>query len=209
MDKNKEIILEFCKQCVWAKIVYEKFVTLYESGSHRLELLEAIANNFFLDLQSILRESIFLQISKITDPAKTYHHDNLTVDFIVHELPWPKNLKIELESLAGSLSGFRKYIIDARRKIIAHSDLKAQISGGNLGAFPAGEETKFWNNLQKFIDIIHNHYIGGPYSIDVVPQYDTPDLIEALKRSVDYDDYFQNNLQKKLIRENKMRYRDA
>ena len=210
MKKNEETIMSFCKQCVWARIVYDKYVTLYEKGNRRLDLLEEVANHFFYDLQAILIEYILLQITKITDPAKTLgKHDNLTTNYLVNELPWPDNIRTQLEDLSASLNSFREYVVDARRKIIAHSDLKAFIDNDVLGSFPEGEEKLFWDNLKKFVDIIHDYYFGGPYPLEVVPKYDTPDLIEALKKSIDYDDYFNTKLSEKFSRNQQMRFKDA
>ncbi len=133
----------------------------------------------------------------------------MTTNYIVNELHWPDDIRPQLLNLSSSLNSFRDYVVDARRKIIAHSDLNSFINNNVLGSFPEGEEKLFWDNLQEFVDIIHDYYFDGPYPLEVVPQYDTPDLVEALKKSIDYDDYFKSKLSEKISRQQKMRFKDA
>ena len=204
-----EIIRKFCDQCVWTKIVYNEYRILYETSQKRLDLLSTIANHFFHDLQNILIEYILLSICKLTDPAHSRGHDNLTVKYVL-ELVDPETKKqLGLDDLSNRIHGFRKYVQDARHKLIAHLDREATLSQGSLGAFPQGAIEQFWSDLQEFIDRIHNRYCGGVFPIDAVNMYNAQDLVETLKKSVHYDDYFSDKLKLKFGERERMRFKDA
>ena len=72
-----------------------------------------------------------------------------------------------------------------------------------------GEEKVFWDNLQNFVNIAYGHYFGKIYQINAFSQYDADDLIEALKKSVDYDEFFADKPDIKFKRRVKMTFKDA
>ncbi len=209
MNEYQEKVKSFCNECVWAWAVYEQYSKLYEQGKPRLDLLEKIASTFFSDLHMIMKGYLLAQICKLTDPAKTSGNFNLTTNYLIEYLPWPQNVKEELQSISLKLNSFRKYIVDARNKILAHNDLNTIIEDNTLGAFPVGEEKAFWDNLQSFVNVAYGHYFGGIFPIDTTAIADADDLIEELKKSIDYDEYFADKLDIKLDRKFNMTFKDA
>src|SRR5215469_17434670 len=89
MNDSKAVIEEFGKLCAETWIAHRLFVSLFEAGQSQSELFKSIAPYCFGDLCSILHQHIILQFTKLTDPAKTGRHPNLTSNFIVEELTWP------------------------------------------------------------------------------------------------------------------------
>ena len=209
MNKHQEIVKAFCQECMWAWVVYEQYLKLYEQGEVRLNLLDKIASSFFSDLNTIMKGYLLIQICKLTDPAYTLGKPNLTTNYLVEHLPWPPAVKDELLKTSLKLDSFRKYLVDARNKILSHNDLTTTVEGHAHGAFPAGEEKEFWDNLQNFINTAHGYYFGGIFPINAFTQYDADDLIAALNKSIDYDEYFADKLDLKLIRRGKMTFKEA
>jgi len=194
MAVSREIVRTFCEDCVWARTVFDHYHKLFEVRPARKELYEKVANCFFHDLRDILHAYSLLQFTKITDPDATSGHDNLTTNYLLKRLTWPAGVRIALEQKNAELMAFRALIVDARRKLIAHSDQRIRFSGaGALGSFPAGSEFKFLSDLQEFVNIAHNHVIGGPFRIDVVVTGDADDVVRALAKSVVADEYFQHD----------------
>lgn len=209
MNEHQRIVEAFCKECAWARIVYDQYSKLFEQGDVRLNLLDKIASTFFRDLSEIMKDYLLAQICKLTDPAKTLGKPNLTADYLIEYLPWTPDKKEELAQISLKLSSFRKHIVHARNKILAHNDLTTSLDVNTLGAFPEGEEKVFWENLQDFVNVAYGHYFGSPYPIDAISQYDADDLINALKKSVDYDEYFADKLDVKHKRRKCMSFKDA
>lgn len=83
---------------------------------------------------------------------------------------------------------FREKIINAKRKLIAHLDLRARLQPLGLGEFSEAEEEGFWAALQAFVDAAHSEAIGGPYDISAtMVDRDVANLIHSLKEAVDYN----------------------
>ncbi len=205
----QEIVKRFCDQCVMLRVAYNEYCILYETGEDRLDLLDKIARHFFHDLQGILIDYIFLNICKLTDPAHCGQGDNLTIKYVLERIEPDIQNKLGLNELSERIHRFRDYVVDARRKLIAHLDVDTILSNKTLGAFPKSANEKFWADLQEFVDRIHRHYLDGPFPLDAVNMYNAEDLVQALKKSVDYDDYFEDKGGQKLERRNQMRYKDA
>lgn len=157
-ERAKKIVERFCDHVHWLVIVRHTYRVLFEDKQPSCQtLMEKTASSFFADLKRILQEYLLLECAKITDPAKTGGHENFTVDCLVRHICWPddKNILKELESLQASTERFRNHIKLARNKLLAHSDRKAVLSGESLGAFPEGEDSKFFDALQKICNITH------------------------------------------------------
>ena len=208
MQNEKHIVESFVRECVSARMAYDQYVAFFERGKQRLDLLEKAAHYYFYDLQGIMQHYIFLRICALTDPSKSCGQDNLTTNYLVEELSWPPDVKTKLEEISSNLDGFRKHLIPARHKIIAHLDKKVHLEGKPLGEFPEGEDKVFWKNLQEFVNIIHKYHFGSISPLEISPNA-AEDLIEALKKSVDYDDYFEDKQGEKYTRWEQMRFKDA
>jgi len=148
MEHRSEVVTAFCQECVWARSVRTHFAVLFESGARRHKLLAEVAKTFFGDLNTILIEYVLLQQCKLTDPASSGpNKDNLTTNYIL-TLKWSSDTKAVLNDANQTLMEFRSKVVDARRKLVAHSDLTARISLAALGSFTEEEELLFWRALQ-------------------------------------------------------------
>ena len=189
MDHRHKVVAAFCSECVWARSVRTHFSVLFESGVKRHELLAEVAKTFFGDLNLILMEYVLLQQCKLTDPASSgKDKDNLTTNYIL-TLSWSTATSALLADANRRLMAFRGKVVDARRKLVAHSDLKAILSLSSLGCFTQDEEQAFWAALQDFTNAAHAEAIGGPFEISAsMPDGDGASLVHALVDAVDYND---------------------
>src|SRR5690606_1321344 len=155
LDHRREVVIAFREECVWARSIRTHFATLYESGERRRQLLAEVANTFFGDLNAILIEYILLQQCTLTDPSSSRKHkENLSTNDIL-SLDWHPETAARLKDANATMMRFRTKVVDARRKLVAHSDLKTRMSLAALGAFTEEEEASFWTALQRFVHEAH------------------------------------------------------
>lgn len=183
------IIEEFCIICTSARNDYDLYRSLFESDQRTRVLFASIAPLCFGDMRRIMAENLFLQFSKITDPAATGNKTNLTTNFILERISWPDPVAKRLRAVNDRLNVFRQYIEPARSKRIAHVDLSAQVERlDNLGRFPEGADVQFLQDLQMFINIAYGHFHdGGHRPIAVALSTDTHQLVRALDKAVVFD----------------------
>lgn len=160
--------------------------------------MERTAKSFFDDLNKVLHEYLLLEFFKTTDPAitrvKKEDIENFTVENLFMSVGWPKKTQEELEPLVEEVKTFRKYLNDARHKLLAHRDKKTVLGGGVLGVFPEGEDEKFLSALEKIVNICHEacfHSIAG--DIIVGMPGDVDDLKKTLKRAVAFKRLFSES----------------
>jgi hypothetical protein len=158
--------------------------------------MSRVANIFFGDLSSMLRENIILQVCKITDPAKdAYGNDNLTIDFLLQHFVGSNSEPSERSSLAlevepatmqrltelnNKLQDFRRKILPARNKLISHLDRETIRTGAPLGGVPDSEWNEFWSNLQDLVCIIYDKVVGERFYINTT-RSDADGLLNSLQ----------------------------
>jgi hypothetical protein len=71
---------------------------------------------FFADVCRLLRDSLYMQFCRITDPAGKGSRTNLTTNYLLQEISWPPDIKKKLEAVNARLMQFRPYIEPARSK---------------------------------------------------------------------------------------------
>jgi hypothetical protein len=180
----KDAFLAFRQQCIWTRICYNIYANLYEAGPETLDLLKRKAVAFFSDLNIILIEYCWIQISKHLDPKKTMGKENLTVKFIDSELSKQNLLTPEIEHLSSQLNSYCPLIKDARNKILSHSDLETALQNKILGAHTEKEVAMFFENLQQYCDAVGNAVGEGPLDFRSTPASgDVLDLLKRLKRA--------------------------
>jgi len=130
MFDPKAVVDEFCTICESAWMDYHLYVSLFEIDQRTLDLYAQIAPKYFVDLNRILIEHMFIQFSKITDPVGSDSKTNLTTNYILEKLLWPTDVCNKLTEINVRMMKFRQYIDPARNKRIAHTDLSAQIRDG-------------------------------------------------------------------------------
>lgn len=189
MTDSKAVVEEFGKLCAETWIAHRLFASLFEVERSQLDLYSSIAPHCFGDLCNILHQHVILQFAKLTDPAKTGRHSNLTSNYVLEAIAWPDAIRRQLADVNSRLMDFRRHIEAARSKRIAHTDLDAQlVTRESLGAFPKNAERQFLRDLQEFVDIAYGHFTNGNcLPIDVAMATDTDRLVRALAKAVVFD----------------------
>ena len=130
---RRAVVQAFCDECVWLHCIRRHFRELFEFSDMRKQLLAEVANTFFHDLNLVLIDYLLLQQCKLTDPSSSgIGKDNLTTNFIV-KLAWSPATASRLQVANEKLMKFRACVIDARRKLVAHLDLKARLQPFDMG----------------------------------------------------------------------------
>jgi len=161
-SEAQAIIESFSEHVVWLLSAYRIFSELFEDREIETALRSA-GESFFTDLNRILQNYALLQCAKISDRESTFGKDNLTVDFMVDRIDWPQEATTRLLVLRDEIWRFRSKIIDARNKILGHIDLKTALLNRVLGAFDAGEDRSFLENLQEICDITFRVAFAKPF----------------------------------------------
>jgi hypothetical protein len=167
-ETAQKIVKKFCDHVHWLVRVRHTYRVLFEDKQPSCQtLMEKTASSFFADLNRILQEYLLLECAKITDPATTHNHENLTVAYLVQKICWPddkqltslpdgdKDILRELKSSQAVTEDFRRDIKCARNMLLAHLDRGAVLSGKPLGAFREGKDKTFFDALQKICNITH------------------------------------------------------
>lgn len=181
---SKDDVENFRKTCIWLRSLWLHYQILFKER----ELLQSIAPIFFSDIHYLLQRNLVLVICNITDPAETGDHMNLTVEFLIKYSDFssaPRNISDKLKELGESMRAFRKKIVLARNKLIAHLDRESVQLGQPLGGAPQDDWLQFWHDLQGFLHIMHKHYVDAdsPFWLNAIAQSDAEILVQALKES--------------------------
>jgi hypothetical protein len=187
MDKPNEILSGFWDQCARLQMDYDLFCALFMSGQKQLDLFQQVAPMFFLDLHRLLRDSLFIQFCRITDPPGLGSRTNLSTNYLLQEISWPPAVKKKLDAVNTRLMRFRPHIEPARSKRLAHADVRAELDQVTLGKFRKGADLRFLKNLEKFLKIAHEYVGGGPISLSIGASHDAHALVRALVQSQIYD----------------------
>ncbi|MGA2956023.1 MAG: hypothetical protein ABSF48_09905 [Thermodesulfobacteriota bacterium] len=159
-EAAKKIVKKFCEQVFWLRNVRHIYEELFENEQSPI-LMKRTAPSFFADLNTILHSYLLLEFAKITDPAETREKENFTVDNLIVSIDWPQDIRDKLTSLSEKTKGFRRHILGARHKLLAHTDKEAFLADRTLGGFPEGEDEIFLKTLQEVCDITHEACFGS------------------------------------------------
>lgn len=161
---------------------FNTYQALFEGGNGNDQLLKESAAHFFRDLSDWLVQLIYLQMGRLTDPARSLKKQNLTVEHIVASLEELELLNEEIVSISKSIDIFRKKIIPARNKAIAHLDLKAFRDVITHGEHEKSDAYMFHADLNKFTDEVGRVIGVGPLDYSVQSGGgDVFDLLRLLK----------------------------
>ncbi|HEY9162169.1 MAG TPA: hypothetical protein VIS94_13920 [Desulfomonilia bacterium] len=162
-------------------------------------LLKKTSKEFFEDIKNILIEYFILEVAKLTDPATSYVgkdeiRENLTVSNLIESIEWQPEPLQKIKDLNKTIETFREHIIDARRRLLAHYDMKTVLSGVTLGAFPERKDLELLNSLEEMCNVFHKEAFSEIFG-EMIPNHrgDVLDLIMALKKAITFDKLISDN----------------
>jgi hypothetical protein len=183
LRRGDEDIIAFANTCAFMRSIYLHGRMLFEhSDNDERDRMHRIAPVFFGDLNRIFVEYIILQVCKITDPAKMHGNENHTIAFLLQHYGLDSDQR--LKDVEARIVVFRKKLLPARHKRIAHSDRSAAFSKEAYGAAPQEDWNQFWLDLQDLVDVIHRKVVGTSFLINGVSMLsDVNGLHKALNHS--------------------------
>jgi hypothetical protein len=181
-------VKKFTDYCVILKTFWTHYQTIFQGSDLQRELLQNTAHKFFYDLNQLLIDHLILQICKLTDPEITMGKRNLTIPFLVNNADFaatPRDMA-KLKKIAARIETFRKRIVPARNKLLAHLDLDAAHGRKCHGAASVAAWRKFWLDLEELVAILYRRYVNGrvPFHLNSIARVsDADQLVEAIKKS--------------------------
>jgi len=109
---------------------FRLLVDLYHSDDDNLAEMNLSGSGFFMIIRDVLVDHCFLELSAMTDPARSHRHDNLSLERLTEEVSLKRpainpdaiiQLKAEVKTYQDGLSLIRSH----RNKRIAHADADA------------------------------------------------------------------------------------
>jgi hypothetical protein len=160
---------------------------LFEPNNPHHCIFSTVAPIFLGDINLILVRYIILEVCKLADSVQDYRgSENLSVEFFVNRADFStddaafENLKYR----ATKLRGFGKKLKPARDKLISHSDRTTILSGTKgLGGADTAEWNEFWLDVQAFVKILCERYLGQTIYINGGANSDAGRLVETLRRA--------------------------
>jgi hypothetical protein len=172
---TSEIVLTFCQHCDWAEQCWLPRKHLFDENPNRGVLFEPRHRHFFNRLALILQEHWLHEIAKLHDPPRQFGRSNLTVDYILQNGEWTKEVRECLLAIRVRLADLAEAIREVRNKLLSHHDLDVILSGTSLGEFDEGVDLAYFEALREYASVVHETVFGGPYVFDCL----TPNDVDA------------------------------
>lgn len=175
----------FRDECIEVKAVFDMMNELYTDDPVITGVMLETGALFFSNLNRILIQFYFIQVARLTDPAGSHGNRNLTIRHLNQQLEYHHRLNQDIENATKRLECYRCKILLARRKRVAHLDLKQSRQLETLGTHAEEQGRQFHVDLQQYCylvaealgeDRIDFQYTGG--------EGDACDVIKALELSL-------------------------
>jgi hypothetical protein len=175
------VVRHFCTLCDKAHEYWLNHLELFDNNRRDTELVNSVARPEWERLSIISQEYSLLQLVKLHDPAVMNGNCNLGIKYVLAYGGWSESVRHGLAALAKELDRFAKPLLDARNKILSHNDLATMVAGAALGAFPVGDDEKYFKALQEFVNIVHGEVIGGPCPFNNFVKQDIAYFLRSIK----------------------------
>lgn len=178
---SPKVILEFCTLCGWAYECWLNHRELFDDNPRADALKNSFAGEALGRLSVISHEYSLLQIVKLHDKAIVSGRVTLGIDYILQYGGWSPEVKQDLDVLAFNLDRFASGLRTVRNRLLSHNDLTAVLSDTILGEFEKNADIAYFRSLQKFVDIVHDEVIGGPWPFNDLVKNDVAALMSVVK----------------------------
>jgi hypothetical protein len=154
-----ELHQDMCHIC----LEWNLFRELFAESKDRLALLDRTAKALFSKLHGVLQDSVYLGLTRMTDPEKTGQHYNLTIRQLIETA---RGEDPSLLARAGAAVTNAEQIClpfrDHRNKRIAHSDLPSSMKGSFVRPSRQSVEDAI-KSIEEVMNIFYRHYKNTEY----------------------------------------------
>jgi len=166
-------------------LVWRQYEQLFAENEETVVLLNESAPTFFGVIQGQLWDSVMIGISRLTDPAKTFKSQNLTI-LALPALISDANLRRDVQILCDVALNDAEFARTHRNKRIAHNDLDYVIDRA-AHPLPAATRVKIKASLDSICSVLNA--LNGRYKErtcfydDVIFNGGAGSLVHRLRRT--------------------------
>jgi hypothetical protein len=170
---TQQLLDEFNGLCNHAYDAWVMHRTLFDDNPRSEQLNEHGTGPFFSNLFDITQAYVLHQICKLHDEALSHKRANLTIDFVVRFGPWDDGAKAELVSSKERLDNFaQQHLRLLRNRALSHNDVETILANEPLGAFPDGDDRRYFEELEGFVNTAANAMLGHPEPFHLMAESD-------------------------------------
>lgn len=113
------------QEAIWLHAEWKILCQLFTVSKERVKFLDSKARSFFKVIQRVLRDDVFMSLSRLTDPPQTGKRKNLSLARLGKQLKesgesdFYKSVSESIDRIQDHCEPFRKW----RNRVIAHKDL--------------------------------------------------------------------------------------
>lgn len=152
---------------------------LFQRGSDRIDLLNTVASNFFGLVRALLFEDAMLHLCRLTDPPKTFGHENLTLMRLAELIP-DQSLRERVKTEADGISKKCQFARGWRNQRLAHMSLHAS----PLPEVTVKNVEDALQAMREFLDSVERHYGVPPVPFVAYDPSSAGSLIDYLEEAV-------------------------
>lgn len=181
------------KEVTWLHGRWICYRQLFAESERRIEMLNECASTFFFFIQDVLIGEVQVCLSKLTDPAKTGRHDNLSLEQLQLRLEQygdtklAKSNRITLDSLLREAAPFRAW----RNKQLAHLDLLTAMKA-TPNPLPDVSRQMIEDSLslvRQYLNTIEHHYNDSEIGYEhFIMSSDGDALLATIRNGLRYEE---------------------
>jgi hypothetical protein len=192
----RDIYDELRSEITWMHGRWLTYRELFADNPKRIELLNEAAGAFFYIIQDVLLDEIQITLSKLTDPAKTGKHQNLSLEQLQSQLNahgdpgLSAQCRSTLDALLTKCAAFR----ERRHKQLAHLDLATslKLSSQPLPAISQSMIEDALKSVRDYMNAIEGHYNDSEWGYEDFIMRDGADtLLITLRDGLRYEELVQ------------------
>lgn len=165
----------------WLRAKWGEFRELYGRGQESIDVLNAVASNFFYFLHKLMFEDAMLHLCRLTDPPRMRDRETLSVAALVEAVS-DVTLKVKVQTKLEEVRGKCEFARRWRNRSLAHTDLVTL--RGPVPALPpvnSGRIDAALKSIDEILWLVERHF-GLPPIVMVGDPWGAKSLVYYLKR---------------------------
>jgi len=187
---------ELRSEITWMHGRWLTYRELFAVSSRRIELLNESAGAFFYIIQDVLLDEVQVCLSKLTDPASSGKHENLSLEQLQSQLQeyGEANLAVKCRAILDTILGQCEVFRVRRHKTLAHLDLPTALN--RLPHPLPGVSRQMIENalesVRNYMNAIEAHYNESEWGYeDFILNDGSEALLATLRAGIRYEELVQ------------------